>query len=355
MPNPIQRRALALLSGGLDSMLAVKIIQNQGVEVEAVNFFTGFCMNGQTRSPSDKKERQNNHDALWAAEQLGIKLHVIDISEEYKQIVTKPRYGYGANLNPCLDCKIFMAGQASLMLNKSRSLMNEKGFDFLITGEVVGQRQMSQGKKKLGIIATDSGADERLVRPLCAQQLPETLPEREGWLDRSRLYNFHGRNRKPQLELAKSLGMEAYSQPAGGCCFLTDKYYTNKLRDLWQAKGRKSYELDDIMLLKLGRHIRPASHFKLIIGRNESDNNFLEGYRKQFPHIRIIGHQGPLTLVDGEPTQDDLLLAASIAARFSQGKQEALVQVQIEQNNKTSQLVQIKPMPTDDIPKNWYV
>jgi len=280
MTSSLQRRAIALVSGGLDSMLAVKVIQDQGIHVEGVNFFTGFCVEGHThaiRKKDQKKPKRNN--ALWVADQLGIKLHIIDISEEYKDVVLNPKHGYGANLNPCLDCKIFMVGKANLMLNKARALADEKGFDFIVTGEVIGQRPKSQRRDTLPVIAIESGAEDRLVRPLCAKNLPATLPEREGWINREQLFDFNGRNRKPQMALARSLGLNDFAQPAGGCCFLTDQNYSQKLADLWQARGERRYELDDIMLLKVGRHIRPAPHFKLIVSREEGETNFLEGYR----------------------------------------------------------------------------
>src|SRR3990167_8333718 len=266
----IQRRAIALISGGLDSMLAVRVIQEQGILVEGVNFFTGFCVEGHTHAIRKKdQQKQKRNNALWVAEQLGIKLHIEDISEEYKDIVLNPKHGYGAHLNPCLDCKVFMVGKANAMLNKARQMADEKGFDFIITGEVIGQRPKSQRKQTMPLIARESGADDRLVRPLCAKLLPPTLPEREGWLDREKLYDFNGRNRKPQMALATQFGLLDYAQPAGGCCFLTDESYSRKLADLWQSQGRKDYELDDIMLLKVGRHIRPAPHYKLIVSREE--------------------------------------------------------------------------------------
>ena len=152
--QPIKRRAIALVSGGLDSMLAVKVMQEQGIEVEGVNFFTGFCVEGHThaiRKKDQNKEKRNN--ALWVAEQLGIKMHIIDISEEYKDVVLNPKHGYGANLNPCLDCKIFMVNQATLMINKARELAGDRGFDFIVTGEVIGQRPKSQRKETMPIIS----------------------------------------------------------------------------------------------------------------------------------------------------------------------------------------------------------
>ena len=352
----IQRKAIALLSGGLDSLLAVRVIQEQGILVEGVNFFTGFCVEGHTHAIRKKdQEKQKRNNALWAAEQLGIKLHIEDISEEYKDIVLNPKHGYGANLNPCLDCKIFMVEKANAMLNKARQLADEKGFDFIITGEVIGQRPKSQRKQTMPIIARESGADDRLVRPLCAKLLPPTLPEREGWLDREKLYDFNGRNRKPQMALAKQFGFEDFAQPAGGCCFLTDENYSRKLADLWQSQGRKDYELDDIMLLKVGRHIRPASHYKLIVSREEGENNFMAGYKKQFHSVNFVSHGGPLTLVDGAPTEDDLMLAARIAARFSKGRDADSVKVEILGKNGVGRIVDVVPMPSDDIPASWYI
>ena len=352
----IQRKAIALISGGLDSLLAVKVVQEQGIHVEGVNFYTGFCVEGHThaiRKKDQKKQKRNN--ALWSAEQLGIKLNIVDISEEYKDIVINPKHGYGANLNPCLDCKIFMVEQANLMLNKARELADDGGFDFIITGEVIGQRPKSQRKETMPIIAKESGADDRLLRPLCAKNLPATLPEREGWVNREELYDFSGRNRKPQMALAQKYGFEDFAQPAGGCCFLTDESYSKKLADLWDARGEKTYEIDDIMLLKMGRHIRPAPNFKLIVSREEGENNFLQGYKKKFYSIRCISHGGPLTLVDGEPSDADLELAAKIVARYGKGKTADSVDMQIDSRDGVSKVIQVKPALPNEIPQNWYV
>ena len=344
-----KRKAVALISGGLDSLLAARVIQNQGVHVEGINFYTGFCVEGHTHAIRKKdKAKPKRNNALWSAEQLSMKLHIIDISEEYKDIVINPKHGYGAHLNPCLDCKIFM-------VQKALDWANDNGFDFIITGEVIGQRPKSQRKETMPIIARESGAEDRLLRPLCAQNLPATLPEREGWIKREELYGFSGRNRKPQIQLANELGFEEFAQPAGGCCFLTDEAYSKKLADLWQYRGEKRYELDDIMLLKIGRHIRPNDKFKMIVSREEGENNFLEGYRKQFLHLRTVSHNGPLTLIDGEPTAEDIELAARIAARFSQGKQEAEVQVKATFPDGQSKVLEVAPILPTDIPQSWYI
>lgn len=342
------RKAVALISGGLDSLLATRLMLDQGIHVEGINFYTGFCVEGHThaiRKKDRSKPKRNN--ALWSAEQLGIKLHIIDIIEEYKQVVINPKHGYGANMNPCLDCKIFM-------VSKARQWMEQNGFDFIITGEVMGQRPMSQRKDLLPVVVEESGADDRLLRPLCAKNLKPTLPEREGWVDRNQLLGLQGRNRKPQIALAKHYGFEDYAAPAGGCCFLTDESYSRKLTDLWQAQKTRDYELDDIMLLKVGRHIRPKPAYKLIISREEGENRFLSGYRKTFSTIEIESHAGPLTLIDGEVDDEDIEFASRIVARFSQGRDADAVTVKIRHAGMEKSFT-VTPMQSDDIPQEWYV
>lgn len=342
-----QPRALALISGGLDSLLAARVVQEQGVHVEGINFFTGFCVEGHThaiRKRDDARPKRNN--ALWVAEQLGIRLHIVDIVEEYKDVVLKPRHGYGANLNPCLDCKIFM-------VRKARDWIEQAGFDFLVTGEVVGQRPMSQRRDTMPVVQTESGIDDRLLRPLCARRLPPTLPERMGWVDRERLHDFSGRSRKPQMALAAQYGFSDYAQPAGGCCFLTNESYSVKLRDLWHSRGERDYELDDIMLLKVGRHLRPAPHYKLIIAREEGETRFLSGYRRLYPSLATTSHGGPLALVDGELSAAEVELAARIVARYGQGREADQVEVEYRERDGSTRTLRVAPLPADELPKAW--
>jgi tRNA U34 2-thiouridine synthase MnmA/TrmU len=350
-----QRKAVSLISGGLDSMLATRAIQDQGIHVEGINFYTGFCVEGHTHAIRRKdidKEKRNN--ALWVAEQLGIKLHIIDVIEEYKEVLINPKHGYGQHLNPCLDCKIFMVNKA-----QAWAWMEENQFDFIITGEVIGQRPKSQRKATMPIIARESGADDRLLRPLCAKNLPPTLPEREGWVDREKLFKFGGRSRKPQMELAAKFGFTEYSQPAGGCCFLTDQSYSDKLGDLWRTRGSKNYDLDDIMLLKVGRHLRPKPHFKIIVSREEGENNYLSGYKNEYTTVSILSHKGPIALLDGdfsqESSEEDINLAASIVARFSQGRDEKEVKVQIRQKDGVERELMVTPLPQASVDPDWYV
>lgn len=341
-------KAVALISGGLDSLLAARVIQQQGIHVEGINFFTGFCVEGHTHAIRKKdKEKVKRNNALWVAEQLGIKLHIVDIVEEYKDVVINPKHGYGANLNPCLDCKIFM-------VQKAHDWIKENNFDFIITGEVMGQRPMSQRKSTMPVISDESGAEDLLLRPLCAHNLPATKPELEGWVDREKLHSITGRSRKPQMALAEQFGFEDYAQPAGGCCFLTDPNYSVKLQDLWDNRGDKTYELDDIMLLKVGRHVRPESSYKLIISREEGETRFLSGYKKQFQSIKTVSHSGPLTIIDGvKLSQQQIELACAITARYSKGRDEESVELIFTNPDQTSYPVHVKPLATKNIPAEW--
>ena len=341
------RKAVALISGGLDSLLAVRVLQEQGIYVEGINFYTGFCVEGHTHAIRKKdKDKVKRNNALWSAEQLGIKLHIIDIIEEYKDIVFNPKYGYGANLNPCLDCKIFM-------VKKAREWMESNGFDFIITGEVVGQRPKSQRKDTMPVVQQDSGINDLLLRPLCAKNLPPTLPEKEGWVDREKLYDFSGRNRKPQIALAKKFGFEDFAQPAGGCCFLTDEKYSVKLSDLWKSRGEKTYEIDDIMLLKVGRHIRPAEHYKLIIAREEGEAKYLQGYKKQYDSLKTTSHSGPLALIDGTVSDSELELAARIVARYSKGRTDSQVSLDFQSKSGEVTSMHVSPLPAEEIRQEW--
>jgi tRNA-uridine 2-sulfurtransferase len=344
-----QRKAIALISGGLDSMLAAKTVMAQGIHVEGINFFTGFCVEGHTHAIRQKdKAKPKRNNSLWVAEQLGIKLHIIDVIEEYKNVLINPKHGYGANMNPCLDCKIFMVG-------KAKQWIGENNFDFIITGEVIGQRPMSQRKSTMPIVAKQSGADDLLLRPLCAKNLAPTLPEREGWIDRNKLHDITGRSRKPQMAMAKDFGIDDYAQPAGGCCFLTDKNYSAKLVDLWKARDSKDYELDDVMLLKVGRHIRPKPHFKMIIAREEGEGRFMQGYKHDFISMVCTSHIGPLVLLDGSPSAEDLYLAASITARYGQGRDAEQVDMAITQKDGSERTIQVKPLAGEKLPEEWVI
>lgn len=345
------RKVAVMISGGLDSMLAAKVLMEQNLHVEGIAFFTGFCTNAlKVVGGRELNPMVNNHNAFWVAEQLGIKLNVVDIHEQYKDILLNPQHGYGANLNPCLDCKISMVTHA-------KAWIDEHGFDFIATGEVVGQRPKSQRKQALPIISRESGADDLLLRPLSAKLLAETLPEKEGWIDREKLYDFSGRSRKPQLALAKAFGFDEFSQPAGGCCLLTDESFSERLADMWKHNNSKDYELDDIMLLSVGRHLRPRDGLKIIVSRDESETNLMQGYRKKFTYIKTVSHSGPITLIEGDELTDaDIEQAAKITCRFSKGRDAEEVTVAIgHQGEKEPVERLVTPMSTEEVLPEWYV
>jgi tRNA U34 2-thiouridine synthase MnmA/TrmU len=242
------------------------------------------------------------------------------------------------------------------MLKKAHERIKAQNFDFIFTGEVIGQRPMSQRLETMPIISNESGADDLLLRPMCAKNLPMTKPEREGWVDRDKLFDFSGRTRKPQIALAAKFGIDEYSQPAGGCCFLTDPNYSGKLKDLWAHRGEKYYELDDIMLLKIGRHLRPRDNFKMMIAREEGETNFLQGYKKQFIYIELLSHTGPLTLLDGENiTEEDIKLAASIAGRYSKGRDADEIHIRAGGQNLQPKEYKVKALKPTEILQKWYL
>jgi len=213
---------------------------------------------------------------------------------------------------------------------------------------------MSQRRATFPVVERESGAKDRLLRPLCAQSQPPTKPEREGWVDREKLLNFSGRSRKPQIKLAETLQINEFSQPAGGCCFLTDANYSAKMKDMWETRGEKDYDLDDIMLLKVGRHLRPTAQFKMIIARDEGETNYLMGYRNRFHHLLMTSHSGPLTLLQGEG-EIEVSFAARIAARFGQGRNAPEVSFLSISPDGQEQPLSIVPLKADQIPKAWYL
>ncbi len=313
-------KTLALLSGGLDSSLAIKLIQEQGIQVYALHFYTGFCITEHKRMLGIKKEDGSHYinPALKAAVQLDVPLEIVDISEEYFEVVLNPKYGYGANVNPCIDCRI-------MMLKKAKEIMQERGYHFVITGEVLGQRPMSQRMNTLRLIEKESGLEGYILRPLSAKLLPPTVPEKLGWVDRERLLGISGRGRKVQIELAKKYGLD-YEQPAGGCCYLTDPNYALKFKETLNVEGRITRE--DLLILSVGRHLRLPSGTKLIVARNEGELNFLKGFINRYGFARREDQKGTLVLIKGMPTEEEYPIIASIVCRYSK-KEPATVLIKI--------------------------
>jgi tRNA U34 2-thiouridine synthase MnmA/TrmU len=250
---------------------------------------------------------------------LGVPVHIIDVSEEYMDIVLHPRYGYGANVNPCVDCHLFM-------LTKARQHMERVGADFVITGEVLGQRPMSQYWRTLQLLEKESGLDGLLLRPLSAKLLPPTVAEQEGWVDRDRLCGFSGRSRKPQMQLAEDMGLRGYPQPAGGC-LLTDANVARRLRDAVHHTDPDTLGPEDMTLLATGRHFRVSEQAKCIVGRDEAENRYLDEVRRDRGRMAARDHMGPVTLVEGMPSESDVRMIARITARYSDGREDLSVPV----------------------------
>ncbi|MEA2062558.1 MAG: hypothetical protein U9P14_02565 [Gemmatimonadota bacterium] len=321
-------KAVAMLSGGLDSSLAVKIIADMGIEVSGVNYNTGFCLTDHHRRMTNPgartTARQVRNEALQTGARWRIPVKIVDISKEYMQILTHPKHGYGSAVNPCIDCRIFM-------LQKTREYMEQIGAGFIITGEVIGQRPMTQMRDTLRLIERQSGCEGLILRPLSAKRLPLSVAELNGWVEREKLYGFNGRSRKPQIALAEKLGLSDYPQPAGGCCFLTDKNYARRLQDLFRHCPDRSITPAQVLLLKVGRHFRLNELVKAIVGRNEADNLFLEQNCAGLTVLSCPDDNipGPTTLVEGSPGDEDLLLAARLTARYSDGKNLEQVHIAI--------------------------
>ncbi len=293
-------KALSLLSGGLDSILATELVLRQGIEVVAFNIKTPFCI----------PKKDGTSEASQAAEQLKVPLKVVGVENDYLKMLRNPKYGYGRNMNPCIDCKIFM-------IKKAKKYAREIGADFLFTGEVLGERPKSQHSPALRIIEKDSGLKGRLLRPLSAKLLLETAAEKKGLIDRTKLLAIQGRSRKPQFQLAGEFGITSYPAPAGGC-LLTCEEYSKKLRDLFDNKKRIS--MADISLLRVGRHFRLGKN-KIVVGRNEAENKFLilQKSRSDY-YFELPDVVGPITILQGPKTKVAIETAAKLTAFYSDAK-----------------------------------
>ncbi len=282
----MKRKAVALVSGGLDSILAAKIVMEQGFDIVGL-----YCTSPFSKSYGREQETH----AARVSKAIGIELQICDMGQEYIELVRSPVHGYGKNVNPCIDCKIFM-------LKKARAAMEELNSPFVVTGEVLGQRPMSQRRDTFPVIERDAGMRGMVLRPLSAKLLPPTQGELNGTIDREKLLSINGRSRNVQLKLAERYGISGFSPPAGGC-LLTDKNFSAKLRDLFE--DNIAVNPDDIRLLTVGRHYRFDAGVKIVLGRNNNENNLLmsiapHGYHLFMPH----GFPGPVALLNGNPTQD---------------------------------------------------
>jgi tRNA-uridine 2-sulfurtransferase len=329
----MNKKALVLLSGGLDSILCVALLKELGIEVEAVNFAIKFCgCFGKGASVAAKK----------AADMLKVPLTVFDITEEYLEMFKNPKYGYGSNVNPCIDCKI-------LMLKKAKEYMPKAGASFVVTGEVLGERPMSQRGDMLRLIEKQSGLKGLLLRPLSAKLLEPTIPETEGIVDREKLLDIKGRGRKPQIALAEKLGIKEYPNPGGGC-LLTDPGYANRVKDLVKYNA---LNLDNLMLATVGRNYRLSPEAKLAVGRNEKENEILDTYLKEDDiSLTVKDAPGPYAILRGKVDNATLGLAASIVAYHTKLKDKDSVRVDHWKGRLTDiHTINIKPASLEEVTK----
>ncbi|MGN2371344.1 tRNA 4-thiouridine(8) synthase ThiI [Clostridium cagae] len=298
-------KALAMISGGLDSILAAKLIKEQGIEVIGICFKSYFF---------------NEENAKRMTEQIGIKLEVIDFSEEHFDLVRNPKHGWGKNMNPCIDCH-------SMMMNYSGKLLEKFNADFIITGEVLNQRPMSQNRQALNIVKKESGYSDKILRPLCAQNLNPTQMEINGLVDREKLLKISGRSRAIQMELAEKWGIKDYPSPAGGCK-LTEPNYSIRLRELVNRKSDVTQR--EIDLLKYGRHFITPNNVKIIVSRTADEG---EAFKKLLIKEDLVfltsKFNGAMVIIPAgnNPTEEDLTLACRFAVRYSKGKDEESVEV----------------------------
>jgi len=319
-------KALVLLSGGLDSLLATKIVLDQGVDIEAVHFMTPFC-------------RCDCGSIARFSREFGVRVHSIFLGQDFLDVVANPRFGYGSQMNPCLDCRI-------LMFRRAKELADKIGADFLVTGEVLDERPFSQRLKAMQLIERETGLKGKILRPLSAKLLPPTEAERMGWVDREKLFAIRGRRRTPQIELAAKIGIKDYPNPSGGC-LLTDPAFARRVKDHLEHEGKLS--LDDALLLMIGRHFR-IDGAKIVVGRNKNENDRLMelAERRKAPCLMVKDYKGPVTLIMGKEDPATIEKAAAITVRYSDAPKNIPVSVICKFADKESE-VRVAAMSDEQI------
>jgi hypothetical protein len=303
----INRKAISLLSGGLDSTLSTKLIMDQGVDVVALHFTSPF---------NSKREKERGLQAERTAGELGVRLICLDKGPEFIDVIQTPKHGYGKNMNPCIDCRIFM-------LRKTRSIMDQEGAGFVVTGEVLGQRPMSQRRDTIDIIEKESGLTGLILRPLSAMHFSPSIPEIEGIVDRLKLLDITGRSREMQYRLVKQFNLKEYGCPGGGC-LLADSNFSSKLRDLFLHN--EGLSMKDIELLSIGRHFRLDENTKVIIGRDQGENERLESFL-QPPYVLLYpaGFKGPFGLLKGTLSDNNIGAVANIIGYYGKNKSHSIM------------------------------
>lgn len=327
---PRKVRGLSLFSGGLDSLLAVCVLREQGIEMEAITFNSPFF---------------DIRPAIRGAKMIGVPHRIVDFTDDIFELLDHNRYGFGSGMNPCIDCH-------SRMILRAAEIREREGFDFVSTGEVMGQRPMSQNKNSLNAVSKTSGAREVLLRPLSALLLPPTPMEEDGRVDRSRLLGLEGRNRKPQMELAAKYGITEYPSPAGGCK-LTEPNFAKRLKEMKKHEGLEHRDL--VALLKVGRHFRLPGGARAVVGRNRADNEAIRGLiGAEDTLLRSVDVPGPSVLLVGAASDDDLRLAAGLCARYADGHRPEGVLVRFVRRGQKDVELRVKPLDPA-VPAPWVI
>lgn len=331
----MKRKAIALLSGGLDSTLAVKMMLDLGIEVEALNFTSPFCT-------CTGKNSGCKSEAVRVAQEYNIPIKVMHKGVDYLEIVRNPVHGYGKGVNPCIDCRIYL-------LKKAKEYMAESGADFVFTGEVLGQRPMSQRRDTLRVIERESGLEGLLLRPLSARHFEPTVPEKEGWVDRDKLLAIEGRSRSVQMKMAEDLDVKNYPCPAGGC-LLTELSFVPKIKDVFAHCG----ELDqrDFRLLKTGRHFRISPVSKAIMGRSEGDNDQLESIRQPGEAaLTWLDGNTPVAIIVGAQDETNFKLSARIMLRYTKAEPGSECRIELRLNDSKEIFSVVNDMGPDAVEK----
>ncbi|MDY0092579.1 MAG: hypothetical protein RBT80_07740 [Candidatus Vecturithrix sp.] len=301
-------KAIGLFSGGLDSILAVKLIKDQGIDSDVIHFDLGVEPLHIERRVKQRKTEVTEQEI---EQQLGISITHLDVAQEFLSVLLHPKHGYGSGMNPCIDCKIFI-------MQKAKTYMETHGAQFIFTGEVIGQRPMSQQRQTMLQTEREAGLSGYLVRPLSAKLLDPTIPEQQGWVDREQFLGISGRSRSVQTELAQKYQLH-YPQPSGGC-LLTDPQFSRRLKELLTYNTAEGIQVEDIQLLKLGRHFRFPGGLKIIVGRHEFDNNLLESYIQGRWQAQLREYEGPLVLIEGKPTEAQFEQIAQLLVSYTKAK-----------------------------------
>ncbi len=332
-------RAVALISSGLDSILAAQIVSNQYIAVKGVLFYFSF---------DNLYTKIKNGEIDSILDPLSISIDKIDLSDRMvKLLQKKPKHGFGKGINPCIDCHI-------VMLEMAHQFMKEIGANFLITGEVVGQRPMSQKESEIRHIDKSTNLKGLILRPLSAKLLDETLPEKKGWVDREKLYDISGRSRKRQFELAGKLGIKKYGTPAGGC-ILTDPGFAKRVKAFREKRGKEKLSREELTLMRLGRHFWAGDRVQVVVGRNEDENKILESFTDKRWIFEAVTLPGPLVLASGIEGSEDIQLVGSFVSRYCSKKESLLVKVKYENKEKgMSGVLDASPVAEEEL-KAWRV